>query len=119
MCVRIQGDFTSALEEAGGKLVVVDFTTSWCGPCQWIGPKFDVLKINIAVAVKWLGHWPGNPCHRKVPGSMPNHCCCFLEHEALLPLLQCTSCMMGTRRPLDLVSRARPFFKRRALSLSV
>jgi thioredoxin 1 len=33
--------FDEALKNAGDSLVVVDYSTSWCGPCKIIAPKFD------------------------------------------------------------------------------
>ena len=55
--IATKAEFDQVLADAGGKLVVVDFTATWCGPCQHIAPKFaqiaeenpDVVFIKVDV----------------------------------------------------------------------
>lgn len=50
-------DFDGVIEEADGKLVIVDYSTTWCGPCKIMAPKFDAMseKYTDAVFVKVIG----------------------------------------------------------------
>ena len=36
--------FDEEMTAAGNKLVVVDFTGSWCGPCKMIAPVYDEIS---------------------------------------------------------------------------
>lgn len=50
-------DFDGVIENADGKLVIVDYSTTWCGPCKIMAPKFDAMseKYTGAVFVKVTG----------------------------------------------------------------
>ncbi|XP_060055011.1 thioredoxin isoform X1 [Erinaceus europaeus] len=41
--IESKSAFQEALDSAGDKLVVVDFSATWCGPCKMIKPFFHSL----------------------------------------------------------------------------
>mmetsp|Transcript_16447 Transcript_16447/g.47638 ORF Transcript_16447/g.47638 Transcript_16447/m.47638 type:complete len:145 (-) Transcript_16447:77-511(-) len=57
--VDIDGEaaFDQTISGAGSSLVVVDYSTTWCGPCKVIAPKFDEFseKYTDAVFLKVIG----------------------------------------------------------------
>ena len=46
-----ESSFDSTVSSAGPNLVIVDYSTTWCGPCKVIAPKFDELSDKYPDAV--------------------------------------------------------------------
>jgi thioredoxin 1 len=42
--LKTMEDYNAMLEESKDKLIAIDFTATWCGPCQFIGPIFEALS---------------------------------------------------------------------------
>lgn len=49
--------FDKTISSAGSALVVIDYSTTWCGPCKVIAPKFEEFstKYQDAVFLKVIG----------------------------------------------------------------
>lgn len=52
--VASETEFDKKISDAGDKLVVIDYSTTWCGPCKVIAPKFDELsdKYSDSIFIK-------------------------------------------------------------------
>jgi len=55
--IESQEAFDAILQDAGDSLVVIDYATSWCGPCKVIAPKFEEMseKYTDAAFYKVMG----------------------------------------------------------------
>lgn len=55
--VGSEGAFDKIIKDAGTSLVIVDYSTTWCGPCKVIAPKFEELseKYSDAIFLKVIG----------------------------------------------------------------
>ncbi|XP_020857431.1 thioredoxin domain-containing protein 8 isoform X3 [Phascolarctos cinereus] len=47
--IKNMREFENFLKNAGSKLVVVDFSAKWCGPCKRIGPVVHEVACSCQV----------------------------------------------------------------------
>lgn len=66
--VKSKADLAAKLEEAGDKLVVIDFFATWCNPCKRIAPileeigkqhadKLVLLKVDVDEVEELVGEY--------------------------------------------------------------
>lgn len=75
--ISSQEEFDKALDGAGASLVVIDYSTSWCGPCKIIAPKFDEFSEqykNVAFLKVW--RLSCCPCNRRYTTRATCRTCC-------------------------------------------
>mmetsp|Transcript_25158 Transcript_25158/g.40898 ORF Transcript_25158/g.40898 Transcript_25158/m.40898 type:complete len:149 (-) Transcript_25158:191-637(-) len=55
--VGSEAAFDETVSGAGDKLVIIDYSTTWCGPCKVIAPKFDEFSETYpdSIFVKVIG----------------------------------------------------------------
>ena len=42
--LKTMEEFNAMLTEEAGKLSIIDFTATWCGPCQMIAPIYQAMS---------------------------------------------------------------------------
>ena len=47
-------DFNKVVNESNGKLIVIDFTAAWCGPCKMIAPIYEEMSQEFSEGCLFL-----------------------------------------------------------------
>eukprot|EP00283_Hemiselmis_rufescens_P007526 CAMPEP_0173420686 /NCGR_PEP_ID=MMETSP1357-20121228/2066_1 /TAXON_ID=77926 /ORGANISM="Hemiselmis rufescens, Strain PCC563" /LENGTH=109 /DNA_ID=CAMNT_0014383499 /DNA_START=132 /DNA_END=461 /DNA_ORIENTATION=- len=55
--IATAGELDDVVKASGDKLVVIDYSTTWCGPCKIVAPKYEALSdvYTDAVFLKCIG----------------------------------------------------------------
>ena len=78
----VDGDRAVALEDYGGRVVVVAFVATWCAACRRMAPHLDALQArhgDEGLSVIAMTHEPRNRIRAHVA-----------RHAPAIPWLQCT-----------------------------
>ena len=51
MYLADKASYDACLKDNGDKLVVIDFTATWCPPCKMIAPKYEAMAAEFTNAV--------------------------------------------------------------------
>eukprot|EP00741_Cyanophora_paradoxa_P008040 tig00001249_g7779.t1 len=70
--VESEAEFEASLSAAGDALVVLNISTTWCGPCKVMAPKYEAMSEQFASAVflKCMVR-PATTRHAPHPDSAP------------------------------------------------
>ena len=52
--LKSSDELSKLVDEAGNKLITLQYTAKWCGPCQQIAPLIDDLSTELADTVDFL-----------------------------------------------------------------
>ncbi|CAO2580895.1 TXN, partial [Lemmus lemmus] len=69
-------EFQELLRAAGSRLVVVEFSARWCGPCKRVGPIFQVTPSPMsAIVFLAIMVTDSNPLKWEAPNKLSSTSC--------------------------------------------